>query len=142
MADIRCDEYAMTPVSLQDKLHQAGSPVRMLRESQMGPYVYPIPAEFSNWRDEQRAWRDGVALLDQSFHMTDLYVEGPDALRLLSYLGINSFANFGRDKAKQLVTCSPDGYVIGDAGTPVEVDNPCAQSFHAEECATRRRKVS
>ena len=45
----------MTVVSLQDKLNQAGSPVRMLRESQMGPYVYPIPAEFSNWRDEQLA---------------------------------------------------------------------------------------
>jgi hypothetical protein len=54
----------------------------MLRESQMGPYVYPIPAEFSNWRDEQRAWRETVALLDQSFHMTDLYIEGPDTLGL------------------------------------------------------------
>jgi vanillate/3-O-methylgallate O-demethylase len=105
----------VTVVSLQDKLNQAGSPVRMLRESQMGPYVYPIPAEFSNWRDEQRAWRETVALLDQSFHMTDLYIEGPDTLRLLSYVGINSFASFGRNKAKQLVTCSPDGYVIGDA---------------------------
>ena len=104
----------MTVVSLQDKLNQAGSAVRMLRESQMGPYVYPIPAEFSNWRDEQRAWRETVALLDQSFHMTDLYIEGPDALRLLSQVGINSFANFGRNKAKQLVTCNQDGYVIGD----------------------------
>jgi glycine cleavage system aminomethyltransferase T len=105
----------MTVVSLQDKLHQAGSPVRMLRESQMGPYVYPIPAEFSNWRDEQLAWHQGVALLDQSFHMTDLCIDGPDALRLLSHLGINSFANFGRNKAKQLVACNPDGFVIGDA---------------------------
>ncbi len=113
MTGIRSDESAVKAVSLQDKLHQAGTPVRMLRESQMGPYVYPIPAEFSNWRDEQRAWRDGVALLDQSFHMTDLYIDGPDALRLLSHVGINSFANFGRNKAKQLVTCSPDGYVIG-----------------------------
>jgi len=115
MTGMRSDEYAMTVISLQDKLDQAGGPVRMLRESQMGPYVYPIPAEFSNWRDEQRAWREGVALLDQSFHMTDLYIEGPDALRLLSHVGINGFANFGRNKAKQLVTCSPDGYVIGDA---------------------------
>jgi vanillate/3-O-methylgallate O-demethylase len=86
----------VTVVSLQDKLNQAGSAVRMLRESQMGPYVYPIPAEFSNWRDEQRAWRE------------------TDALRLLSHVGINSFANFGRNKAKQLVTCNQDGYVIGD----------------------------
>lgn len=62
----------------------------------------------------QRAWREDVALIDQSFHMTDLYVRGPDTVRLLSDLAINSFAGFGRNKAKQLVCCSPDGFVIGD----------------------------
>src|SRR5690606_3386076 len=30
------------------------------------------------------------------------------------HVGVNSFAGFGRDKAKQLVCCNPDGYVIGD----------------------------
>jgi glycine cleavage system aminomethyltransferase T/nitrite reductase/ring-hydroxylating ferredoxin subunit len=104
----------MTYKSLQDKLDHVGDPIEMLRNSQMGPYVYPIPAEFSNWRDEQRAWRETVALMDQSFHMTDLYVEGPDTVKLLSYLGINGFANFGRNKAKQFVVCNHDGYVIGD----------------------------
>src|SRR5689334_7107737 len=52
--------------------------------------------------------------MDQSFHMTDLYIKGPDALRLLSELGINNFSQFGRNKAKQLVTCNHEGYVIGD----------------------------
>ena len=47
--------------------------------------------------------------------MTDLYVKGPDAIRLLSGLGVNSFANFAVDKAKQFVAVNPDGYVIGDA---------------------------
>ena len=47
--------------------------------------------------------------------MTDLYVEGPDVIRLLSDLGINSFENFAVDKAKQFVACNYDGYVIGDA---------------------------
>jgi glycine cleavage system aminomethyltransferase T len=28
---------------------------------------------------------------------------------------VNSFKNFGRDKAKQLVVCNDDGYVIGNA---------------------------
>jgi hypothetical protein len=41
--------------------------------------------------------------------------EGPDAIRLLSDLGVNSFENFAVDKAKQFVACNPDGYVIGDA---------------------------
>jgi glycine cleavage system aminomethyltransferase T len=46
--------------------------------------------------------------------MTDLYVEGPDTIRLLSDVGVNSFKNYGRNKAKQLICCSDDGYLIGD----------------------------
>ena len=46
--------------------------------------------------------------------MTDMYVEGPDALKVLSMLGVNSFNNFGPSKAKQFVACNYDGYVIGD----------------------------
>lgn len=100
--------------SLQQKLDQYSSPLEMLRSSQMGPYQFPIAAEFSNWREEQRAWRDGVALMDQSFHMTDLYVEGPDVVPFLESLAINGFKGFGDGKAKQLICCAPNGYVIGD----------------------------
>jgi vanillate/3-O-methylgallate O-demethylase len=105
----------MSDRSLEDRLQAAGDPVEMARNSQIGPYVYPmVPSEFSNWRDEQRAWRETCALFDQSHHMTDLTVEGPDVIRLLSALGVNSFATFQPGKAKQFVTCNPDGYVIGD----------------------------
>jgi vanillate/3-O-methylgallate O-demethylase len=94
----------------------AKSPVDMLRNSQIGPYAFPVvPSEFTNWRDEQRSWRETCALFDQSHHMTDLYVEGPDALKLFSSLGVNTFNNFRVDTAKQFVACSHDGYVIGDA---------------------------
>ena len=73
-----------------------------------------VPSEFTNWRDEQRAWREAAVLFDQSHHMAELTVKGPDALKLMSHLTINSFANFTPDKAKQMVPCSYDGYVIGD----------------------------
>jgi vanillate/3-O-methylgallate O-demethylase len=106
----------MSHRSLEDAIRDAGDPVTLARNSQIGPYVYPtVPAEFSNWRDEQVAWRETCALFDQSHHMTDLTIEGPDALRLLSDLGVNSFDGFAVDKAKQFVACNPDGYVIGDA---------------------------
>jgi vanillate/3-O-methylgallate O-demethylase len=105
----------MTDRSLEDRLQAAGDPVEMARNSQIGPYVYPkVPSEFSNWRDEQRAWRETCALFDQSHHMTDLTLEGPDVIRLLSALGVNSFATFQPGKAKQFVACNHDGYVIGD----------------------------
>jgi vanillate/3-O-methylgallate O-demethylase len=105
----------MSKQSLEDVLKAAGNTVNMLRNSQIGAYVYPVvPSEYSNWRDEQRAWRETAVLFDQSHHMANLYVEGPDALKLLSYLGTNSFANFPVNRAKQFAPCSYDGYVIGD----------------------------
>lgn len=102
--------------SLDDAIETAGSPVNLLRNSQIGPYAFPVVrSEFTNWRDEQRAWKETCALLDQSHHMTDLYVEGPDALKVFSDLGVNSFKNFKVNQAKQFVACNPHGYVIGDA---------------------------
>jgi vanillate/3-O-methylgallate O-demethylase len=101
--------------SLEELLHAVGGPVELARNSQIGPYVYPkVPAEFSNWRDEQAAWKDTSALFDQSHHMTELYVEGPDVIKLFSALGVNTFQNFAVNKAKQFVACNSDGYVIGD----------------------------
>ena len=105
----------MSQQSLEDVLQNAGSTVEHLRNSQIGAYVYPVvPPEYTNWRDEQRAWRDTCVLFDQTHHMVDIYVEGPDALKMLSNLAINSFAKFPINKAKQFVPCSHDGFVIGD----------------------------
>ncbi|MBO6717705.1 MAG: aminomethyltransferase family protein [Rhizobiaceae bacterium] len=102
-------------MNLEQKLQQAGNTVRMLRNSKIGAYVYPVVApEFTNWRDEQRAWRESAVLFDQSHHMAELKVEGPDAEKLLSYLAINSFKNFTPGKAKHFVPVTPEGYVIGD----------------------------
>jgi len=105
----------MNEKSLEDLLQSVGSPVTMLRNSQIGAYVYPVvPSEYSNWRDEQRSWRETAVLFDQSHHMVNIYVEGPDALKMLSHLATNSFANFPVNRAKQFAPCSYDGFLIGD----------------------------
>lgn len=102
--------------NLEDLLQSVSGPVELLRNSQIGPYAFPgVPSEFTNWRDEQRAWREACALFNQSHHMTDLYINGPGALKLLSDLGVNTFKNFTVDKGKQFVACNHDGFVIGDA---------------------------
>ncbi|HEX4433320.1 MAG TPA: hypothetical protein VH012_00725, partial [Acidimicrobiales bacterium] len=103
------------PRTLDERIERAGGPVQMLRNAPVGAYPFPIRAEFTNWRDEQRAWRTTASLMDSSFHMTDFYFKGPDVKRLLSDTGLNSFSNFGKDRAKQFVACNHEGYVIADA---------------------------
>jgi vanillate/3-O-methylgallate O-demethylase len=53
-------------------------------------------------------------LFDQTHHMAELTVAGPDAERLLSHLAINSFKGFAPGRAKHFVPCTPYGHVVGD----------------------------
>ncbi|WP_238367461.1 aminomethyl transferase family protein [Mesobacterium pallidum] len=104
----------MTAQSLEDKIRAHGNPSHMLQNAQTGAYQFPVAPQYTNWMEEVRAWRNGAVLMNQSYHMTDLYIRGKDVNKLLGYVGVNSFATFGKDKAKQLVCVNPDGYVIGD----------------------------
>ena len=105
----------MTATNLEQVLKAAGNPVEMLRNSQIGAYVYPVVApEFHNWRSEQWAWQHSAVLFDQSHHMVDLFISGPDALKLISDTAVNSMKGFAINKAKQYVPTTPYGHVIGD----------------------------
>ena len=105
----------MSSKNLQEVLDAAGNTAELLRNSQLGAYVYPVVApEFSNWRSEQRAWRETAVLYDQTHHMDNLFIKGPDALKLISDTAINSVAVFPVNRAKQYVPTTPAGHVIGD----------------------------
>jgi len=101
--------------NLQEVLDGAGNTVQMLRNSQLGAYVYPVVSpEFHNWRSEQWAWQHSAVLFDQSHHMVNLYLRGKDALKLLADTAVNSMQGFAINKAKQYVPTTPYGHVIGD----------------------------
>ena len=110
------------PTTLQDLVEQHPDLVSYFFNDTRAPHSRTstglsapfIPAEVTNWRDEQRSWRESAVLFNQSHHMPELFLEGPDALKLLERVAINSFTNFTPDRAKQMVVCNPDGYVIGD----------------------------
>jgi vanillate/3-O-methylgallate O-demethylase len=105
----------MTATNLEQVLAAAGNTVEMLRNSQIGAYVYPVVApEFHNWRSEQWAWQHSAVLFDQSHHMVDLFIRGKDSLKLISDTAINSMKGFAVNKAKQYVPTTPYGHVIGD----------------------------
>jgi vanillate/3-O-methylgallate O-demethylase len=105
----------MAVESLEVKLAGFPNAVEMLRNGSYGRHQFPMRAEYSNWRDEQEAWATTAVVFDQAHHMTDVNFRGRDVHRLLGHVGINSFAGFGKDMAKQFVGCNEDGYVIGDA---------------------------
>jgi len=115
----------MSSESLQDVLDSTDNTVNLLRNLDMDASAIwaQLPDEHTHWIEEQRAWRESCALMDQSYHMADLYLEergglrGEDAIELYSDIGVNSFEDFRSGEppqAKQLVMCNPDGYVIAD----------------------------
>ncbi len=105
----------MPATNLEQVLAATDNVVSMLRNSQLGAYVYPVVApEFHNWRDEQWAWQHSAVLFDQSHHMVNLYVRGKDALKLISDTAINTMKGWAVNKAKQYVPTTPYGHVIGD----------------------------
>ncbi len=104
----------MTSESLAQAIARAGSPVELLRNQNGPAFPCPVAPEFTNWRDEQRAWNTSVALMDQSHHMTQLFLHGADLIPLLESISPNTFATFRRGVAKQLISVNRDGYLIGD----------------------------
>jgi vanillate/3-O-methylgallate O-demethylase len=107
----------MTEETLEQKIARSGgNPARMLRGNPAGPTTVPlVKPEYSGWQQEQEAWKKTAVLYDQSFHMTDLYLDGPGVRQLLSNVSVNSFATFGAGKAKQMVACNDEGYLVCDA---------------------------
>ncbi|NLR97351.1 aminomethyl transferase family protein [Rhizobium sp. P38BS-XIX] len=114
----------MTKKSLQRQIDAAGTPLEYLRSNKAHRHsnrdwdpkliVPQVPYEFTDWEREQRAWRDGVALLDQSHHMQAVIISGPDAKRFLSHMACNNLANANPSRAFQIICVAPNGYMVGD----------------------------
>src|SRR5262245_59228616 len=92
--------------NLDAAIERVGNPVELLRNSLYPAFEFPITPEFTNWRSEQAAWRETCALFDQSHHMTDLFISGRGAFRLLSDFGVKTFQSFAPGKAKQYVSAN------------------------------------
>lgn len=106
----------MTAQTLQQKIDASGGALNMLRSSPVTGVIFPgIPAEFTNWRDEQRAWHESVVLFEQSYHMTELHLRGADVMKFVSEFVTNDLSNLTPLRAKQIVMCDPEGNLISDA---------------------------
>ncbi|WP_281044561.1 aminomethyl transferase family protein [Sphingomonas oryzagri] len=102
-------------MSLQQAIDAAGSPMGVVWKPNAKAWEVPVIApEYVGWREEQAAWRDNVAISDLSHHMWDLWIEGPDALRLLKDYSANNYENFVVGQAKQFVPVTARGNLITD----------------------------
>lgn len=102
--------------NLESMIQEAGGAVNLLRRGVLGQFRPPgYQAEFTNWREEQRAWTTGVALLEQSYHMPELHLRGSEVIPFLKEFTVNKYDPFPVMRAKQLVSAGPDGNLISDA---------------------------
>jgi len=110
--------------NLEQKINAAGGVLEMLRNSHLGPVIFPgIPPEFTNWRDEQRAWKESVVLFEQSYHMTETHLRGADAKQFVSGFATNKLSDLNPMRAKQLVMVDQTGHLISDAIVFCESDD-------------------
>jgi vanillate/3-O-methylgallate O-demethylase len=103
--------------NLQERLSSVDSTVELLRNVDLEFDQYVFPDEYTNWIEEQRAVRESCAVVDQSHHMEECVIEGPEAIDFLERIGVNSFAKIRSGdppRAINLVLCNPEGYIIGD----------------------------
>ncbi len=106
----------MASPSLQDGINEAGSPIKLLWRTNVAPWIPAvIEPEYEGWRVEQAAWQSGVSIMDLSYHMWDLFIDGPDATRMLSDLTANNYERFAVNQAKQLIPVTEEGLIVGDA---------------------------
>ncbi|WP_405926667.1 aminomethyl transferase family protein [Streptomyces sp. NBC_00035] len=105
----------MAAPSLQDGIDKAGSPVKLLWKPNAAPWLPEVvEREYTGWRQEQAAWHESVAILNLSHHMFDMFIEGPDATRLLADVGANNFETFAVGQAKQYIPVTKDGNIVTD----------------------------
>lgn len=133
----------MAAPTLQEAIDKAGSPIDLVWKPNAANQAVPVvKPEYVGWAKEQAAWRDNVAISDLSHHMSDLFIEGPDATRLLKDYSANDFENFAIGQAKQFVPVTSKGLIVTDGILMREGENkytlsgvPASQSwvrYHGE----------
>ena len=108
-------ESVMTQSNLQELLDAAGNTVELLRNSQIGAYVYPVvPRRVHQLAPRAvRLARDRGAVRPVAPHGQPLHPRPGRAQAALRH-GINTSRTSRSNMAKQFVPTTPSGHVIGD----------------------------
>lgn len=71
-----------------------------------------IPHTYTNWRDETLSWKKDCYLGANLSCFPAMVVKGPDTLKFISDISVNSFKNFPVGSAKHQIMCTIKGNVM------------------------------
>jgi vanillate/3-O-methylgallate O-demethylase len=105
----------VTNKTLEQAIQEIGDPIKARRNApgMAFPGVQTRGLQYTNWVDEQLSWEETCYVGDYSF-TEELRIEGPDTIKLLKDLSINSLENWGHDRAKHCIQCNEHGKMITD----------------------------
>lgn len=71
------------------------------------------PYEFTGWKEETMSWKENCYIhAGLSFMVVTADIIGPDAVKMLSDISVNSFKNFPVGSAKHLIMCNQKGNIM------------------------------
>lgn len=78
----------------------------ILNENEYLPYTY------TDWREETLSWKTSCYISANLSSIPFLKISGPDVIRLLSDISVNSFAHFPIGHCKHVIWCTETGNIL------------------------------
>ncbi len=75
-------------------------------------YNQYIPHTYTNWREETLSWKTSCYIAAELSVIPFVRLSGPDVIRLLSDISVNSFANFPFGSCKHMIWCAKTGNIL------------------------------
>ncbi len=77
-------------------------------------FAHAVPYEHSGWRAETMAWKENCYLNGNLNPSPTYRIKGPDSLRFLSKVCVNSLQNFPIGSGKHAIMCGESGLIMMD----------------------------
>lgn len=67
---------------------------------------------YTNWREETMSWKTSCYLSASLSCFPALFIKGPDAVKFVSTISVNSYKNFPVGSCKHMIICNEQGMVM------------------------------
>jgi glycine cleavage system aminomethyltransferase T len=77
-------------------------------------YPFAIPWEYTGWRDETMSWKETCYLHGNLNPTPTFRIGGPEAVKFLSDICVNTLKNFPIGTGKHGIMCTEEGFIMQD----------------------------